>query len=383
VATPTAPSLSTLYQTNPGVTNVAQPAASTTGTVGTTNANSTNANALTASADTVASDSDPNTNAGTQLDAMTSQDSPEMQLASQQGLLTAGSRGLLNSSLASGASEASMAAAATPLAEQNASQAQTQDLTNQAATNTANITNAQLGTSTAMENAQNATSVNEANAAAANAASQTNAQMQTQNSQFNAGMKETVGATNAAAANSESQAVMAANSSLNNQYLAGTQAQSLAQIQGQYNQLISSNTAASSLYSSFFSSISSTMANSNITPQAMAAEVGTQQTLLSNGLAMIDAMNNITLPGSVTKTTPISTSPTTGQLTTGAAAATSGAAANSAQATAANTIATSPTGSTATALNTPPPGAPAGTVFKNSGILGGQWVEPDGQIYQG
>ena len=63
------------------------------------------------------------TNAASQIDAITNANSPYIQQAEQQGLLSAASRGLENSSIGAGASEAAAVSAAAPLAEQNAGEA--------------------------------------------------------------------------------------------------------------------------------------------------------------------------------------------------------------------------------------------------------------------
>lgn len=57
-----------------------------------------------------------------QMNRITSQDSSYMKLARGQGMATANRRGLLNSSMAAGAAEASALQAAAPMAQQNASQ---------------------------------------------------------------------------------------------------------------------------------------------------------------------------------------------------------------------------------------------------------------------
>lgn len=64
-----------------------------------------------------------------QLNAITSADSGYMQLARTSGLQTANRRGLLNTSIAAGASQAAAIAAAAPLASQNASQSAQRNLT--------------------------------------------------------------------------------------------------------------------------------------------------------------------------------------------------------------------------------------------------------------
>ena len=63
-----------------------------------------------------------------QMNKITSQDSDYMKLARTSGLQTANKRGLLNSSIAAGASQAEALRAAAPLAGQNASQAASRNL---------------------------------------------------------------------------------------------------------------------------------------------------------------------------------------------------------------------------------------------------------------
>jgi len=66
-----------------------------------------------------------------QLNQITAQDSPTMQLARQRGIEQANRRGLMNSSLAAGASMAEMAEAARPIAEANAAAYGDMEKTNQ------------------------------------------------------------------------------------------------------------------------------------------------------------------------------------------------------------------------------------------------------------
>jgi hypothetical protein len=70
-----------------------------------------------------------------QLDSLLSQDSPLMQRAKYQGIATANSRGLLNSSLAAGAAQAAMIDAALPIAQQDAQTYYEQSRANQNVTN--------------------------------------------------------------------------------------------------------------------------------------------------------------------------------------------------------------------------------------------------------
>jgi hypothetical protein len=355
--TPSVPSLQSLQQTNPGVqTYSGVPAggasSSTAAPIGTlqqanaaldnnvTNAQSQNAtsqNATASDAGPLAGlnangsyNSSDSTNAASQLDSITSANSPYIQLAEQQGLLSAAGRGLENSSIGAGAAEAAAVAAAAPLAEQNASEASQGQLQNSQLNTAVSEQNAQLGTDVSLQNANLGTQVSEANAGAANTAAlqnsqlgtqasefnasqtdaaqeleaqmgtavgQSNAQLEAQNNQFNASQTQQAEATNAAADNSMEQSILGENASLNQQYLSGNQAQNLAAIQGQYNQLIASNQSASSLYQNYFSSIGSVMANQNISPSRVASSIQAQQAMLSSGLSLIDLMNGINLSG--------------------------------------------------------------------------------------
>lgn len=80
--------------------------------------------------------------ASEQLNKITSQDSPLMQRANQEGIFSAQKRGLSNSSLAAGASMGAMVDRATPLAQQDANAYQTQNLKNQESENSALAFNA-------------------------------------------------------------------------------------------------------------------------------------------------------------------------------------------------------------------------------------------------
>lgn len=229
---------------------------------------------------------DPNdaTNSASQLDAITSQNSPYIQLAEQQGLLTAASRGLENSSLAAGSAQAAATAAAAPLAQQNASEA-TQGV----------LQNSQLNTQASEFNSSQDTAAKELAAQMGTAVSQSNAQLQTSNNEFNAQQQQSAAAANAAATNSMAAQTAALTEDMNKQDLSGTQAQRLAQIQAESNNLIATNQAASSMYSSYLSSMSATMANQNISPARAADTMNAMQAMLQSGLQVMDALNGMSL----------------------------------------------------------------------------------------
>lgn len=209
------------------------------------------------------------TNAAAQIDAITNADSPYIKQAKQQGFLSAAGRGLANSSLSSGASEAAAVAAAAPLAEQNA-------------------TTAAGGK---MQNSQLDTQANEFNASQENADRQLNAQLQTQQEQFNKSQEQSAAATNTAAKNAMTQQTMQLNEQINQQYLSGSQAQTLAGIQGKFNTLIQQNASAASMWTSMQNDIGAVMANKDIAPQRVADTISAMQSLLAGGLSVVDAIN--------------------------------------------------------------------------------------------
>lgn len=326
-------SLNSLYTQNPGTANAtagqaADPTAVTdqNATAATVDTGGTLAQAqqTTAAQNTV----DPNQLASNQLNDITSQDSPLMEQAQSQANASSNSRGMLNSSLASGASEAAMVSAATPLAEQNAATEANSSLANQAATNTAANENATLGTQVSQTNSSNQTQIANLNAQMQTAVSQGNSQqanaiaeqlqqLQTQTDQFNASQTTSVNQSNTAATNAMTAQVLQANSAMNQQYLAGTQSMDLATIQGTYQNLIAQNSAAASLYNSFSNSIAATMANTNLDPARAAQIVQVQQNTLAAGLQLMDSMNNLYPPSGSTAPATGSTG-TGGLLTTGA-----------------------------------------------------------------
>ena len=261
------PTMQQLTPVNPGsiggtVTNA------TTGTVGT--ATSASASTTGPLADISSGNMNPNdsTNAASQLDAITRDNSPYIQQATQQGLLTAASRGLQNSSLGAGAAEAAAVQAAAPLAEQNASSA----------------------TAGRLQNSQLLTQASEFNAGQQNANQQLQAQLDTQGSQFNAGQNTQNSQFNAQSANAMAAQTQQLTEQLNQQFLSGTQAQQLAGIQGQWNSFIQQNTSASQLYQQTLSSLGAILNNKDIDPTRAAADI---KILLDNIQGALGVMNTL------------------------------------------------------------------------------------------
>ena len=236
---------------------------------------------------------DPAALAGERLNLLTSQKSPNMMRAEQQGLLTAASRGLLDSSIAAGAAQGAMVDRATPLALSESEVLHQQALANQAAENraaefgagaenVASLTEAQLGTEVSMFNVGQEQQQAQFDANWANQAEMLNAEMAQQAGQFNASQQNAI--------NSQ---IMQMNSSLNEQYLRGTQSMDLATIQGQFNTLIAQNETAGSFFSSAMNAIGQAMADPKMKPEQLAAFVRVQQDMIASGLDMMNNINSI------------------------------------------------------------------------------------------
>lgn len=274
-------SLTGLYSKSPGTAQVKQ--VDTVQAASATSSDATGKGYLSTSRDIASGDLSSN-----QLNDITSQDSPLMQRAKSEGMLTAAKRGLQNSSIAAGAVQGAMVDKATPLALQDAQTTFTQGRANQDATNTAAQFGADAENAAALQNAKLATDV-----------SQQNAALQTDVSKSNAALTQDTNTTNANAENAMRANILQQNSELNKQYLAGSQALDLAAIQGQYQQLISTNETASSLYNGYMQSISEMMANKDLSPERVATSMGIQQQMLASGLRYLGALNNLDLSGSL------------------------------------------------------------------------------------
>lgn len=167
--------------------------------------------------------------------------------------------------------------------------------------------NAELGTRTSQFNAEQQNEIARLNAQLETATSQGNAQevnairtrlaeLATQVNMQGADINARANELTARAENDLRQTVLQQNAQLNQQYLAGTQALDLEQIRGRYETLLQQNRSASSLYESYFQSISSVMSNPNLLPERAAQIVGAQQAALEAGLRLVAAMNSLDAP---------------------------------------------------------------------------------------
>lgn len=181
----------------------------------------------------------PQTVAG-QLDTILAEDSPYIKAAQTKAMEGANSRGLINSSIATGAGTQAAIAAALPVAQSDASANERASQDNQNAQNVSLQTGAQLETSTATTNANNEVG------------------------QLTQAMR-------------------------------GNQATQLAQLQGQYQQLIQSNASASQLFSNVSKTVNDIVSNRELDAPSKQAALDKQMQLLQSGLNVLGATSDTNL----------------------------------------------------------------------------------------
>lgn len=222
-----------------------------------------------------------------QLNDILSQDSPLMQLARQDGINMANNRGLMNSSLAAGASMAEMARQASPLAQQQA------EAERQAAAQ-----NQTLESSRLEQNAGREQQTNLFNADEQNTATSQEFGTEAQRRLANSGLETQTNLTNAGMANDLLNSDRQRTMSYNLQQLAGDQdyakqklasdrAIDLANIEGQYKMLISENDTAARMFDSTYKSIADIMGNDKIYADEASAKVNY---LIQNMEAMMETL---------------------------------------------------------------------------------------------
>lgn len=298
--------IDSLYSRNPGSVNassglIGQAASAKAATV------SQSKDAQATGFDAFTQDTPDTELASSQFNKLASQDSPLVKRARQQGLNLANSRGLINSSIAAGNAEGALVDRLTPLAQQDAQIFQQQRLTNQADVNRSREVSTGRETETSQFNSQQQNERDRLQAQLETAVSQGNAELANQTRIRQAELDTQINAQNAEASNRLREQTLQQNADLNKQFLANTGALDLATIQGRYEQLISSNASASSLYNSFFNSIGTIMANKDIPPDRIAQSIQVQQSILKSGLDLIDQLNGLQL-GSATQQPGIVTS---------------------------------------------------------------------------
>ncbi len=238
-----------------------------------------------------------------QLAKITSQDSPLMQQAKKTGMLSAAKRGLGESTIAGQAAQAEMTKAALPLAQQDAATALAIATENADRETMVSILNAELDTDVSKFNAgqlneaaalyaEMQTAVSLDNSAAYNTAALQFSELKAVADLAYADQEFSASTLYATQRNEMVAQTQDGIQALNEQYLAGSQAIDLAQIQGQYEVLISQNETAARIFDSYLTGISAIMANEDIGPERVAEYVQTQLMQVAGALQFIQDLND-------------------------------------------------------------------------------------------
>ena len=233
-----------------------------------------------------------------QLARITSQDSPLMQLARNQAVRQANAAGLRNSSLAAGAAQAAMVDRALPLAQQDAStfaQAAGQNQQLESARREANAAREQQGA--------------QFNAASENQATGQEFQTEAARRDSNAARQTQTSLTNAGYANDLLNADRQRELSYNLQQLAGDQdfakqelasqtATDIANIEGQYKQIISRNDTAARMFDSYYQTLSNVLSNSEYGRDEAEGRIANARSEFEAGMEMILSFDEFDLSAS-------------------------------------------------------------------------------------
>lgn len=219
-----------------------------------------------------------------QIKSIINENSPLMQQAQAGAMQQMNSRGLINTSINTGAAQGAVIAAATPIAQQDANIYSTvnregtaavnaADQFGAAARNTASSQNAQLGTNVELANAEALNRAAATNAAAVQQASLTNADFENKASQFNA---------------SQSNDLTKLGMDINNK-------QALANTEASFKTLMQGNQSASEIYKQATKNITDVMSNKDMGQEAKDVAVSNQIAMLRKGLEITGALTNLNL----------------------------------------------------------------------------------------
>lgn len=278
-----------------------------------------------------------------QIASILDRDSPLMQRAVANANSASNARGLANSSLAVGAAQTALVDAAMPIAQADAGAYNTAASQNQAATNQASQTNAQLYTSVSQSNVQAALQAGIVNQQQANDIAKFNAGAANQAGQFNAASSQDMAKENirnllqAGIINQDQANKMSMFNAGQTNQLAGLSAQlssdtnkfnasqsndllklgvdadtkkQLASIEAQYKTTMQTSASAADLYKNTMQNIAGIMSNKDMTNDAKKQAVDNLMQGLNNGLSIVGKIGNMNL-GSILQfgsSTPVDTS---------------------------------------------------------------------------
>lgn len=243
------------------------------------------------------------------------QDSPLLAQARAEAARFANQRGLMNSSMAAGMTYDAMVKAAMPMAQQNADQALQREMANTALRQEANIFTAEEQNRLAALEAELGQELSIFNADQLNQAERLSAEMRTAIEQGNqqafneAAMQLAELQRNAEAQQAEmdyaasereflerqayNEQIIDSVTALNEQFMIGEQQIDIEHVRGTYQQIISTNETAASIYDSYLSSIGQIFDNPDMSTSQTAEAVRQMVNALEGSLRMISEINGM------------------------------------------------------------------------------------------
>ena len=250
-----------------------------------------------------------------ELARILAQDSPLQAQARADAAQYANQRGLQNSSMAAGMAQAELVRTALPMAQQNAQQAAARELANTAGRQEANLFTAEEQTRLAALEAElgqelsifNADQLNEAerlgaelrtaieqgNAAAYNDAAMQLADLQRDAEAQQAEMEYGAEEREFLETQAYNEQIIDAITTLNEQYMIGEQQIDIEHVRGTYNQIISTNETAATIYDSYLRAIGQIFDDPDMSSSQIADGIAAMVDMLEGSLRMISEMNGI------------------------------------------------------------------------------------------
>jgi len=244
-----------------------------------TAANNTDAKASTAQIN-------PNSLVSNQMNGLLASNSPYLTGARTRALQSGARRGLLNSSMTTGASEAAAINAALPIAQGNANAYGALDARNQQNTQQTNLTNANAANNMARFNSS-----------AADLTSRTNANMYNQNSQYNSSATDAINRDNASMANQAAQFNAQQGNAVARQNQDNLKSYDLANQTLNQNIQLQNNRDAATMYNNFITEVGNIQSDATMTPANKTAAINSLRShmnLAQRSLAAVNSMPVVT-----------------------------------------------------------------------------------------
>jgi len=224
----------------------------------------------------------PNSLVSNQMNGLLASNSPYLTAARTRALQSGARRGLLNSSMTTGASEAAAINAALPIAQGNANAYGVLDARNQQNIQQTNLTNA---------NAAN--NMSQFNSSAADLTSRTNANIYNQNAQYNASAVDAINKDNASMANQAAQFNAQQGNAVARQNQDNLKSYDLANQTLNQNIQLQNNRDAATMYNNYIKEVGNIQSDATMTPTAKTAAINSLRSQLNIAQKSLAAVNSM------------------------------------------------------------------------------------------